>query len=339
MACCASWGAAPEDGAAPTLPEVTPKLLPLTGPCALPEAEISGAAWYGDHLILLPQYPERFLSAEAPQGVLCAIPRAALEAAVAADAPAPLQPRLVPLRAGDLTERVEGYQGFEAIAFDGDEVYVTVEAEPGDHMEGFLVRGRIKPDLSALELDARPRPLLEAQAPLGNMAYEAILVTPDEVLTFYEANGARVNTLPRAMRFGRQLAVLDPLPLPALECRLTDVTAPDAQGRFWAMNYCWEGNTDILPDRDPLVTRHGEGASHKQQVTVERLVELSYQNGQLALTDRAPIYLQLLPGEKGRNWEGIVYFGEGFLIITDKHQETTLAWVAPPPASPPPSPR
>ena len=39
--------------------EVPVQVIPLTGPIASPDAQISGMAWYGDTLVILPQYPER----------------------------------------------------------------------------------------------------------------------------------------------------------------------------------------------------------------------------------------------------------------------------------------
>ena len=37
-------------------------VIELSGPISSPKAELSGMAWYGDNLILLPQYPDRFPS-------------------------------------------------------------------------------------------------------------------------------------------------------------------------------------------------------------------------------------------------------------------------------------
>jgi hypothetical protein len=34
--------------------------LPLAGPAAAPESEISALFWYGDRLVLVPQHPERY---------------------------------------------------------------------------------------------------------------------------------------------------------------------------------------------------------------------------------------------------------------------------------------
>lgn len=344
LACCSTLKKE-EKQAPPTLYEAQIKEIPLAGPCSTPEAEISGMAWFGDHLILLPQYPERFLRAEAPQGVLCAIPREQIEAFLSYPPQGPgvkpypaLEPLQIPVQAGDLIERIKGYQGFESLAFDGQSVYLTIEAEPGD-MEGYVVKGQLAADLSSLQIDPQPRPRVEAQADLGNMAYEATLLTPDGLLVFYEANGAKANPGAHAAHLGRDLSVRAPLPMEALECRLTDVTTLDERGEFWAMNYCWSENDDILPEVDALVERFGEGESHKQQKTVERLVKLRYSPQGVTLTDTQPIYLKLLPDDVGRNWEGIVRQGEGFLIITDKFQATTLAYVEAPPAGPVKEPR
>src|SRR5512138_133697 len=56
--------------------EVEVRNIPLAGPAAGSNAELSGLAWYGDWLILLPQYPERFPS--GPDGSLFAIAKADL---------------------------------------------------------------------------------------------------------------------------------------------------------------------------------------------------------------------------------------------------------------------
>ncbi len=44
----------------PPPPQEAPvQVIPLKGPIASPDAQISGMAWYGDTLVILPQYPER----------------------------------------------------------------------------------------------------------------------------------------------------------------------------------------------------------------------------------------------------------------------------------------
>ena len=46
--------------------EVTIREIPLTGPINSPDAQISGMAWHGDTLVILPQYPEKNLLLHRP---------------------------------------------------------------------------------------------------------------------------------------------------------------------------------------------------------------------------------------------------------------------------------
>ena len=76
------------------------------------------------------------------------------------------------------------------------------------------------------------------------------------------------------------------------------------------------------------VSQYGIGRTHLEAEEVERLIELKIENGAITLTGRAPVYLQLETGKPSRNWEGIARLGnKGFLIATDKHPETILAFV------------
>jgi hypothetical protein len=193
-------------------------------------------------------------------------------------------------------------------------------------MRGYLVTGQIAPDLSGLVLDSDQLAEIEPQADLNNQSDEALLVAGDELLTFYEANGTAVNPKPVAHRFGRDLVPLGRLPLPNVEYRLTDVTAMDAGGRFWAINYFFPGDVDLLPQVDPLAGGYGQGASHAQYDHVERLLHWQYDEAGIHLLDEPPIQLQLV--DEARNWEGIVRLeGWGFLLVTDKFPETILAFV------------
>jgi hypothetical protein len=308
--------------AAPAEVEIRP--IPLTGPAAEAEAEFSGMAWYGDHLILLPQYPGRFEGGD--DGALLTLPRAEIVAFLDGTLDSSLTPSPLPLAAPGLAGTIRGFEGYEAIAFDGDRAYLTIEASPGASMRGYLVAGRIAPDLSSLVLDPDRLVEIELQAGLNNQSDEALLVASAEMLTFHEANGAAVNPNPVAHRFGLDLAPAGSLPLPNVEYRLTDVTALDDQGRFWAINYFFPGDVDLLPQVDPLAGQYGQGASHAQYDHVERMIHLRYDKAGVHLLDEPPIQLQLT--DEARNWEGIVRLeGRGFLLVTDKFPETILAFV------------
>ena len=97
-------------------PEQPVSILELAGPIAVPEAELSGLAWHGKTLILLPQYPERFGKGD---GALFALSEIDIQAAL--KFPTPLEPKMVVLNAPGLKESIPNFQGYEAIVFHGDQ--------------------------------------------------------------------------------------------------------------------------------------------------------------------------------------------------------------------------
>ena len=300
--------------------------IPLSGPIAKAQAEISGLGWYGDSLILLPQYPERF--AGGAEGALFALPRQQIEDFLNGKLAGPLEPQPVPFDMAGIETQVPGFEGFEAIAFDDDRMYLTIEASPGSAMMGYVVAGTMAPDLSAARLDPATLTPNQPQARRDNTSDEALLISGDQILTFFEANGAAVNPAPHATRFNLELQPGNPLPLAALEYRLTDTTAPDAQGRFWAINYFFPGDEDLDAANDPLAAG-GEGPTHASSEIVERLVEFQITPEDVRLSDTAPIWLQLRSDGEARNWEGLAVLpGQGFLLATDKFPATILGFVA-----------
>ncbi len=316
----------------------------LAGPVAHRAAEISGLAWYGDTLVLLPQYPARFAvgvdtvdlqSRGGDRGALFALTRAEIEAYLDAPAPAPLHPRAIPFLAPGVPGQIMGFEGYEAITFQGDRVFMAIEFEHEADIQGYLIAGTVAPGLHSVQLDVATLQPLPAQTRIGNLSYETLLLVPDGVVALQEANGIMVNPHPEAYVFDPTLTMRDSLDVPNLEYRLTDATGLDTEGRFWALNYFYPGDSALLlPSLDSLALEYGVGATHRRFHTVERLVELEYTADGIVRTEHAPIQLELLGDDRPRNWEGLARLGtRGFLVATDKFPETILAFV---PAPPPP---
>jgi len=100
------------------------------------------------------------------------------------------------------------------------------------------------------------------------------------------------------------------------------------------MNYLYPGERDLLdPAVDDVAREHGVGVSHRDRTVVERLVELQVTPSGIRRTSASPVWLELAP-ETGHNWEGVVRFGDGFLLVTDTFPETILAYVSPPKSGP-----
>jgi len=308
------------------LSEQSVQPLPLTGPISVPEAEISGMAWYGDNLVILPQYPERFAEGEVPQifvllksSIVEVLERRAEE----------LEPIPIPFIAPNFRAEIAGYQGFEAIGFAGNQAFLTIEADTGTETAGYLVRGQVVGDLQRLQMEADPIVQIPSQSGLGNMAEESLVVTNGSVLTLHEVNGADLNPNPLAHRFSFDLEPLGTVPFPNLEYRVTDATGMDEAGQFWVINYFWEGDLNLKPEADPLVQRYGMGQTHAEQETVERIVALRYDGDQITRINEPPLLLTL--ADDGRNWEAIVHLDDrGFLVMTDRFPETVLAFVEDP---------
>jgi len=303
--------------------EVAVVELPLTGNAAGALAEYSALAWFGDTLILVPQFPSRFDNA------LVALEKSQILAYLDGAPAETLAWFTVPFDDGGLGTQIAFFEGYEAIGFSGGMVYMTIEAGSTAGTTCTVVRGTVttEPGLS-ITLDPQSLTEIPQAVQLDNMGHEALLVLEDRVVTFYEANGANVNPSPVVQTFDLPLVPQAGVPMVSLEYRVTDVTTADASGHFWALNYFYPGEADLLdPAPDPLAVQFGEGATHAASDVVERLVELAWSPTGVTHTGAAPIQLRLMPGD-ARNWEGLVRLDDrGFLIVTDKFPTTILAFV------------
>lgn len=298
----------------------------LSGLLANPLAEISGMAWYGDHLILLPQYPDHV--GESGDGFVFALPKADILAYLDGQNTQPLEAIAIPFEAPGLREQISEYEGLESIGFSGDRAYLTIEAGEDDYMMGYIVAGTMAPDLSRLVVDTENIVPIQPQTRQDNKTDEAMIVLNDRILTFYEINGAALNPRPVAHVFSLDLQPQGTLPMPSLEYRLTDAALASADGRFWVVNtFFFYKDGYMRPDFDPLAETFGRGSTHALFDAVERLVEMKYSESGVTLTDTPPVQLKLL-SPATRNWEGLVLLDDrGFLLMTDRLPLAILGFV------------
>ena len=310
-------------GTGKLMPEVPLTEIALSGPVADPSAEVSGLAWYGENLIILPQYPN--ILDDKGDGMLYYLPKEEIGLYLAGARGAPLAPRPIQLIAPDLTDNIRNYQGFESIGFSGDKAFFTIEAGEGKDMRAYLVSGTINPDLSTLTLDTTKMAEIPTQAKSANHSDESILILEDRILTFYEVNGEKIVSDPVVHVFDFDLNPMGTVPMANLEYRLTD-TALMTGNIFWGINYFYPGDKDLKPKEDPVADRYGSGETHIKYPQVERLISFQYTDAGVTIMSTRPILLSLT--EDSRNWEGMVYMEKrGFLVITDKFPTTILALV------------
>lgn len=306
----------------------TIQILPLQGEIAAKKSEISGLAWYKEQLIILPQYPDRFSKNGA--AALFRIPKEDLLAYIDGKTKEEFDPVRIEFDDRSIGDSIDGFQGYEAIQFNGNKVYLLIEADNDGVMSAYVVEGSLGEEPYRLDLDPSSLRSLTMPVNLDNFAYESLVIAGDTLFSFYEANGININ--PEAYAIGYNIQTGDTLivPFPTIEYRITDATSLDEKNNLWVINYFWPGESQILsPGTDSLLIRSDSTVYFSNSGSVERLLELHFTGSRFELTQTDPIYLSQDSKGESRNWEGIVKLDDiGFVIATDKHPRTILAFVS-----------
>jgi hypothetical protein len=302
--------------------ERTPTLLKIGGPMKNSDEEVSGMDWYNDNLILLP---------ENLNGYVFAIKKAELDSRINGNDTTTIFPEQIKLNTPNYKELVPGFDSFEAIAFRGYEVYLTIEIKFADSMSCLLARGHI--DKKTLEITVPEQNLTVIDVPtyVDNMSYESLVIDKDRIIALFEANGDSLIKSPYALSINSSGNDVIKYPLSSINYRIADATRVDKNNRFWVINYFFPGDRKVLkPSNDILASKYGNGPSHSRSKRVERLIEYEIKNGKISLTKSAPIEIELEGEKTSRKWEALARYGdEGFLIATDKYPKphTLLAFL------------
>ncbi len=301
-------------------------VIPLKLPDRISAAsfEYSGLGWFGDYLVLLPQYPQGKEFTREPN--LFAIAKRDLLAEIN-DPNLELPVRDVPIENSDLRSMIRGFEGFESILFVDQSVYLIIESRAGDPMMGYLIRGVVNGDLESITLDVNSLVELRPFSSELNATFEGMTYWNGYLYVMYEHNSMQNVGQPVAYKFNLDLEFEREILFPVIDYRITDATISDPDGIFWVMNYFFPGDTHLAVDHDSLVDEYGEGYTHAENEPVERLVQLQIEDDQILRIDRPPIYLQLLDNNIARNWEGLVLLDDvGFLLITDSFPGSVLGF-------------
>jgi hypothetical protein len=294
---------------------------------AFPKAEFSGLDWYKGELILLPQYPDRFSSHF--NGCLFSISKSVITKYLKNKGIIPINPAKIELDSKGIESQIEGFQGYEAIVFNKNNVYLSIEAETSGKMYAYIIKGEIDSAKTKISLYPESLKQIPLSTDVENMAIEALLISNNRVLALYEANGINVNKNPSVVSFDLDLEQFELLSFPNIEYRITDATKIDNDSSFWGINYMFKGEYDLLnPGIDSIYTKYNRKISDLKKRTVERLVKFKIKNDHIILEDIAPIPIKLSDKKDSRNWEGIVkYDSLGFLVITDRFPRSILAYI------------
>ena len=293
--------------------------IKLSGLITDKKQEISGMDWYQDRLFLLP---------ENMGGFLFSISKGEILNAIKGDKELPITPKKTRFKTPDYSSLIDGFDGFEAIAFNGDKIYITIEAEYDGEMVSYLVWGKI--DSKSLEVVINEKDLQTIKTPiqLNNISFESLLINDEDIIMIYEANGSNLRKNPTQTVFSYKSKNISQINFPNIEYRITDATRMDNNGRFWAINYFWPGDKKLLkPGKDNILNKVKQGSSHFKSDQIERLVEFQVNTGEISISDTKPIQL-FLESDASRNWEAVARLDDkGLLIATDKHPRMILGYV------------
>ena len=291
-------------------------LIPLTGPAAAPEAEISGLAWCGDnHLVFLPQYRD-VDGCSSDAGCLFVLQRTQVEDYLDGVVAGPLTPMVITVEIDHMPD-IEGFEGFEAIAFNGEDAFLLAESETASQTAAHLFRGRLDMESQRLILDGENVPMLKSPTNVPNLSYESIVATELGVLALPEVHGDVADL--SALHFSPDLSSVMSIPLDAVDYRLTDVTGLAADGVFWGLSVHWPHAEHVEGHHDSPLPEH----------SVERIMELRWTRDRIECERTPTVTLRSTPGTtQTRNWEGLVRLGDrGFLVVTDEHPDSVFAFV------------
>ena len=291
--------------------------IELSGLITNPKQEISGMDWYKGNLFFLP---------ENLGGYLFMVTKKDLQKKISLKDKEPLTPLQTKLNTPNYVKLIPGFDGLEAIAFKGNNAYISIEAENNGIMEGYIAWGTIDPKSFEININERNIQKIDTPIQVDNLSYESVIIHENNLLILYEANGANLRKNASQLLMSLNDFSSKKIKGPNIEYRITDATKIN-KNKFWAINYYWPGDKKKLkPSLDKILVNKSKKINTDQ--TVERLVEFKINDNEIIVSDEEPINLILEDG-KSRNWEGIVRYGEsGFLIATDKYPRMILAYVS-----------
>lgn len=290
--------------------------IKLAGVLANRSIEASGLTWYKDNLIILPQFPHKW--DDSFDGAIFYIPKTRIDNYLIGKSTKPIVGEKLYFVAKGLDEigKSKG-SGYEAITFINDTVYVAIESVSAGKSVSYVVKGRIDFEQKKIILNSASKIEIKSKTGIHNMGEETILAFENSIYTIHEANGINVNKVPTISKLNNKLTEKTKISFPNVEYRITDATAVDLAGDFFVANYFYPGEYKKLK---PNLSEE------KKKEAIERILQFKITDSSVVKTGAKPIILSNPNNKNGRNWEGIVRYNSGFLLITDMFPRTILAY-------------
>ena len=289
----------------------------LAGEITNPDNEISGMDWYKEQLYLLP---------ENATDHLFIISKIQIKEYFLSNNPKAIIPKKIKLISPNYQSLIEGFDGFEAIAFTDDNVILSIEVKTKENnMTGYIAWGTCNSSTNELYFEKQSLKEVTTPIQIKNMAFESIVVHKNNAILLYEANGINLQKNVEHSKVSLDDYSLSKIDGFNIEYRITDATTLDSDNKFWCINYFWPGEKDKLkPGKDIYLEK---GSSNHSLESIERIIELEIKDEMISMSGSEPIQL-FSKSDSSRNWEGIVrYEKDSFLIVTDKYPRMILGLV------------
>ena len=142
-----------------------------------------------------------FLLPENMGGFLFSISKGEILNAIKSGKKLPITPKKTRFKTPDYSSLIKGFDGFEAIAFNENKIYITIEAEHDGEMVSYLVWGKI--DSKSLEVVINEKDIQTIKTPiqLNNISFESLLINDKDIIMIYEANGSNLRKNPHRLCF------------------------------------------------------------------------------------------------------------------------------------------
>lgn len=280
---------------------------------ALGSREFSGLAMSGGRLYFLGENRDDHL--KAPTAGIYSIDLDELDERMDEADRQVSQYRFHPLSEIERIQELRGYQGLEALVFQGDRFFCTVETELyADSC--FLITGRRQGDMFRIDtaqIVALEKPLLANGSKIFNASFEALALLDEYLYVFFEFNGFTRNY---AYRIDTRSLGTEKIPLDRkISYRLTDAVHWKNR-RILAVNYFFPLKAeaiyqDAAPEKDRLQVQSGkDGKWHP----FARLLVLKVKQKKV----KVKRYLSMPDELWTSNWEGAALYKNGVLLVNDK---------------------
>jgi hypothetical protein len=303
--------------------------------------EFSGMALYGNRLYLLPQYGNHMKAKLDGLFSIYSIGADSLRRSINGKDPKLSSYRTINvLNLNKLPDSIKQYyEGFEAITFIGNQVYLSIETvDSSDYC--FLIKGVLDIKNNEITIDPVHTLSLKRYPFINNAGFESIsyLQKEKKLIALYEFN---------AMPNGGIGYLIDPsltkkpekISVPFLHFRITDAQVTP-KGKIYAMNYYYGGDYNKYLNNN--VIRHQEERVKSMIPDLKKSLSVDPDFLRIKSSGYARIVMMNNYKDKSwkqvatfdafeNNWEGLVLFNKGALIITDanrnKSQLSTLSYV------------